>query len=135
MQRRFQDVEHLLRLAALFAGGFLLFIAIRWLLVPDDFGVYGHYRAGALADSRKPAPVFAGAASCADCHDDVVASRADGGHEDVRCEACHGPLARHADDPAALIPERPDAATLCLRCHLRDAAKPAGFPQVCVLPQ
>lgn len=130
MKRRFQDVEHLLRLAALFVGGLLVFIVVRSLLVPADFGVYGHYRAGALDDNRRPAPVFAGAESCAECHDDVVASRLGGGHEDVRCEACHGPLGRHAVDPTALVPERPDASPLCLRCHLRAMAKPAPFPQV-----
>lgn len=130
MQSRFQDVEHLLRLAGIFACGLLLFIVIRWLLVPDDFGVYGHYRAGALADNRQPAPAFAGADACAECHDDVVAARVGGGHEGIRCEACHGALARHAADPVALVPERPDAATLCVRCHLSAVARPATFPQV-----
>ena len=48
----------------------------------------------------------------------------------VSCEACHGPQAKHANDPGALKPPLPDVANLCRRCHERDAAKPAKFPQV-----
>jgi hypothetical protein len=44
---RFRDAEHLARLAGLFLAGAALFVVLRAALVPDDFGVYGHYRAGA----------------------------------------------------------------------------------------
>jgi hypothetical protein len=48
----------------------------------------------------------------------------------VACEACHGPLARHAADPLSLKPARPDPIALCGRCHEADPAKPKNFPQV-----
>jgi cytochrome c553 len=48
----------------------------------------------------------------------------------VACETCHGPLAKHADDPAANVPKLPSVATLCARCHEKDTAKPKSFPQV-----
>jgi hypothetical protein len=107
---KFKDFEHLLRLAGLFVAGIVAFVLVRAILVPSDFGVYGHFRAGALADnSQRPLR---------------------GGHEEVRCEACHGPLAAHADDPSAQAPELPNPATVCLKCHLPAMAKAGWYPQV-----
>lgn len=130
MAHDFKDYEHLLRLAGLFVAGIIVFVLVRAILVPDDFGVFGHYRAGALEDNMAVPVRHAGAQACLECHDDVAAERAGGGHEGVRCEACHGPLAAHAEDPTALVPEAPDAGTVCLRCHLPAMAKRARFPQV-----
>ena len=53
-----------------------------------------------------------------------------GKHAHVNCEACHGPLAKHADDPARSTPAKLDTAVFCARCHTASAAKPKGFPQV-----
>jgi hypothetical protein len=125
---RFRDQEHLLRLVVLAAAGVVTFLALRALLVPSDFGVYGHYRAGALEENRAEPIRFSGQDACVACHEDA---RKGGKHAGVRCEACHGALARHAhaDDPAADKPRRP-AAELCLVCHLQNVAKPKGFPQI-----
>jgi len=49
---RLRDFEHVLRVAAILAFGLVAFIAVRSWLVPDDFGVYGFFRAGALDDNR-----------------------------------------------------------------------------------
>jgi formate-dependent nitrite reductase cytochrome c552 subunit len=64
------------------------------------------------------------------CHDEEAKVRAAGKHAHVSCETCHGPLAKHAGDPAALKPVLPNVATLCVRCHEHDQAKPKTFPQV-----
>jgi hypothetical protein len=125
----FGHYGHLVRVAALFGGFVVAFVFIQASLVPDDFGAYGHYRAGALDDNRAHPLVHAGRAACVDCHFDVPEAAAEGGHATIRCEACHGPLARHADDPA-IEPGRPDAPVLCARCHAANVARPAGFPQV-----
>lgn len=130
MARDFRDYEHLVRLAGLFAAGLVVFVVVGAFLIPDDFGVYGHFRAGALDDNRSRPRHFAGVRACAECHDDVLAERAGGGHQNVRCEACHGPLGGHADDPSAHDPELPDPGTVCLRCHTRSMAKARWFPQV-----
>lgn len=131
-QIRFRDVEHLTRPIVLAAIILVLFLAARAALVPDDFGVYGHYRAGALDDARAHAVQFAGHEACAECHDDVVESRLGGAHEKVGCEACHGPLAAHADDPTEVSVVRPEPEKLCARCHGYSAYRPADFPQVVV---
>ena len=123
------DVEHLLRVAALFGVGLVVFLVAQRLLVPDGFGEKGHYRLGALADSRQRPAVYAGHASCEECHTDVAEAKARGGHKRPACEACHGPQAAHAADQG-VKPARPDGRELCLRCHAPLVGRPKTFPQV-----
>jgi hypothetical protein len=73
---------------------------------------------------------FAGHEACETCHTDVLDGKSKGKHAHVNCEACHGPLAKHADDPSSATPVKPDTGVLCVRCHSASAAKPKGFPQV-----
>ena len=126
----FKDAGHLLRLASVFAIGLILFLVARGFLVPHSFGQYGHYRGDALADIASRNPHFAGHQTCETCHADVLEKKKDGRHARVNCEACHGPLANHADDPGTVQPVKLDTAVLCVRCHEANAAKPKTFPQV-----
>jgi hypothetical protein len=131
----FKDKEHLVRMASLFAVGIAAFLVLQYLFVPEGFGRYGHYRAGALADNRDPGqhPLrYAGRAACADCHGDVVEARKGSRHEQIGCEACHGPAARHASNPSDVKPIKPDPRAICIRCHSASASRPKGFPQVLV---
>ena len=73
---------------------------------------------------------FAGHQACESCHTDILDVKSKGKHAHVNCEACHGALANHANDPASVTPVKPDTAVLCARCHTASAAKPKGFPQV-----
>ena len=130
MSGRFRDGEHFLRAAALLVALSGLFLLARGLLVPEDFGTFGHYRAGALTENAMCPLVFAGCDACVECHADVDEVRQGSGHAAIGCEACHGALAGHAEDPGASLPQLPDPAELCARCHARSAARPAGFPQV-----
>jgi hypothetical protein len=130
MSGRFDDYAHVLRLVLIFAVGVAIFLVGRSWLVPDDFGVYGFFRAGALDDNRARPLVYAGRAACADCHVDVVEARRGSRHEAIGCESCHGPLAAHAAGEADAAPERPDPRLTCIRCHDARAGKPRNFPQV-----
>jgi hypothetical protein len=121
---------HLLRVAGLFLAGVLAFLVLQAFLVPKDFGVYGHYRAGALEENRVRELAFAGRAACVECHSDVPDAMKGGRHAAVRCEACHGPLAAHAADPVEKKAARPDSKVLCAHCHAANVARPAQFPQV-----
>jgi hypothetical protein len=127
-----KEAAHLIRLAALFAAGSIVFLIVRAQVVPDGFGKYGHYRAGALEDLRKRPVAFAGREACAACHDEVATTLAGAKHAGVGCESCHGPQAKHAqaDDPSSAKPVLPDTQTLCAQCHEAGAAKPKWFPQV-----
>jgi hypothetical protein len=126
----FKDAEHLLRLAALFLAGLLVFAVARAQFVPATFGTLGHYRAAAIDDVRATPIAHAGQAACAECHADVVETRAQARHQAIACESCHGPLARHAADPAAMTPPRPDARPLCVHCHAANTGKTRRYPTV-----
>jgi len=127
MNPAFRDREHLLRLLCLFAVGVVLFLGARAVLVPEGFGVLGHYRVGALADNAGRSVTFGGEATCLTCHED---GRTGGAHAGVRCEACHGPLAAHAADPSTVSASRPEPKTLCRVCHEQTVGRPRDFPQV-----
>jgi len=131
MPIRFRDYEHVLRIAAIFAVGVILFIAWRGAMVPSSFYQYGHFRGDALHDVMAQPVRFAGQATCVECHADVGAARAAGRHAHVACEACHGPLARHAAGEGE-TPVRPQALKLCPVCHAARQGKPSAFPQVVV---
>lgn len=130
MRGLFGDFEHLIRLAALFLVGIVLFFVARAVFIPKDFGTYGFFRTGALEDNRSYPLVHAGREACALCHDDVVATRAGGAHEGVGCEACHEALAAHAEDPGAVAPVLPEGTRVCEVCHRAAPARPSWFPQV-----
>lgn len=130
MSRIFRDSAHLIRPALVLLAGLVLFLIIRAVVVPKSFGQYGHYRGNAL-DTIAARPVaYAGRSQCAVCHEQEAKVHDGGKHAEVGCETCHGPLAKHADDPVANVPKLPDVANLCRRCHEKDAAKPRNFPQV-----
>lgn len=89
----------------------------------------------AAEDQAQPQPGYAGTAACLTCHADQQASIAKSVHGTVRrgvttpasgrgCEACHGPGATHAENPARtniLTFGRDTApaakAQACLACH------------------
>jgi len=127
---KFKDAGHLFRLAAVFLVGFLAFLVIRSLLVPRSFGRYGHYRANAINEIAALPVNYAGHQVCETCHSDVLDVKSKGVHKGVACESCHGPLAKHADDPGSVVPAKLDTAVLCARCHQANLAKPKSFPQV-----
>jgi hypothetical protein len=130
MARRWQPYRHVLRVAALFLFGFVTFLVVRSLLVPADFGRYGFYRAGALDAARAYGTRYAGEASCKDCHEEPFEVRKGQGHQLVKCEACHGPLARHSEnnfdvDKAEVLNSR----LSCFPCHVQLKGRPASLPQ------
>lgn len=125
-----KDAGHLLRFAGLFVIAFLVFWVIRGYVVPKSFGEYGHYRGAALSDIAAHPAKYAGHETCEMCHTDIADTKTKGAHAHVNCEACHGALAIHANDPTAMTPALPDTTVLCARCHTASAAKPKDFPQV-----
>jgi hypothetical protein len=115
---------------ALIAGVILLVLG-RALFVPDTWGQYGAYRGAALEQHHGLAPRHGGNAACLECHEDECAEVAQGVHAPLACEGCHAPLSTHVEggDLVAEMPVR-RSAELCLRCHERLEARPAGHPQI-----
>lgn len=126
----FKDAGHLFRFVGIFVLMFIVFLVVRRFVVPRSFGEYGHYRGAAMGEIAAHPVHFAGHQTCETCHTDVLEVKKNGKHAHVNCEACHGALAKHADDPASVTPVKPDTATLCVRCHAASAARPKNFPQV-----
>ena len=130
MKPRSGEYAHLIRMAGLFAIGITAFLLLRWMMVPADFGLWGHYRAGAVKDDMERPVKFAGQAVCVECHTEVAELRAKGKHAKVSCESCHGALAAHAQNPDGVKPTRPDPRKTCIICHTASISKPTSFPQV-----
>jgi transcription elongation factor Elf1 len=126
----FKDTGHLVRLATAFAIGTLLFFALRGYLVPKSFGQYGHYRGAALGEIAAQPISYAGHEVCETCHSEILDVKKAGRHAHVACESCHGPQAKHAEDPGSVVPQKLDTAVLCVRCHEANHSKPMDFPQV-----
>lgn len=127
---KLKDAGHLFRMASLFAVGLIVFMVLRSALVPRSFGQYGHFRGDAIGEIKARPIAYAGHGTCETCHSDVLEVKAKGKHTHVACESCHGPLAKHADDPTSVQPEKLDTKVLCVRCHEANSAKPKSFPQV-----
>lgn len=127
---KFKDSAHLIRLAGVFLLGAVLFVALRAAVIPKSFGQYGPYRGAALKGIMSRPLAYAGHEVCEGCHPEEAETKAKGVHARVNCESCHGPLAKHAEDPGTVVPVLPEVAKLCVRCHSENIAKPSGFPQV-----
>jgi Cytochrome c7 and related cytochrome c len=130
MRPIFEGSEHLIRLAVVAVVLVVAFFAIRHAVVPRNFGEYGFFRPASLGEIAGRTPVFGGREVCATCHVDIATAKSKGPHANVGCEACHGPLGRHAQDFTSQEPVLPDTAKLCVVCHEADSAKPKTFPQV-----
>jgi Cytochrome c554 and c-prime len=125
-----RNTEHLLRVVVLLGLGVVAFLVIRHMVVPPNFGEYGHFRPAALDEIRARPVKFAGHQTCEACHSDQAEMKSKGSHAKVACEACHGALAAHAEDPGSVVPKLPDTKILCARCHEANQGKPKSFPQV-----
>jgi hypothetical protein len=129
---RLRDYEHVLRMAGVFVVAIVAFLTWRAWMVPSDFGVYGHYRAGAITEIANKTPRYAGQATCVVCHDDAHQVRLTGRHANISCEACHGPLGQHARGETDVAPIRPSSRGVCLTCHTARVGMPRTFPKIIV---
>ena len=122
--------QQITSLCILFFIAITVFITARKYFIPPTFGLYGHYRAAAVDEIKTKETKYAGAELCADCHDEIYALKAKSYHKNISCEVCHGPAAKHADDPTESKPEIPHDRSQCVICHDYNLARPTGFPQI-----
>ena len=126
-----EHTKHVFRAGLLLVAVIVTYVLGRGLLVPDSFGMYGHYRYRDVLEQRERAPVHGAPDSCKDCHGEVFDKRTAGKHATVPCEDCHAPLATHVaggKHAAAMRIERSFA--LCVRCHRTMISRPAVVRQV-----
>ncbi len=125
--------KHVFRAAILLMAVIVTLVLSRSLFVPDTWGEYGWYRGAAVDDHRAKTVRHLGDETCAMCHDVESAEHAEGVHQAVKCELCHGPATLHVNlDEGEKIAEMPLRRTreLCELCHRELAARPEGFPQI-----
>ena len=121
--------EQIKRLSVIVIILLALFFVSRVLLIPEDFGEYGHYRSSAVIANISQDIQYAGHQICFDCHDDVVDVKQAGYHKNVSCEVCHGPAAAHTEDDEVEL-KAPRERDYCPICHEYLPSRPTGFPQI-----
>ena len=109
--------EQVKRLSILLLVVVIVFIIATSLLTPKDFGLVGHYRAGAIQNNADKIMQYAGQETCADCHDDLWKTKNSSYHKNLSCEVCHGPSANHVNEPDQFKPEKPRDRSFCPVCH------------------
>lgn len=122
-----EQVKRLTVLAVILVA---LLIIARSILIPSDFGKYGHYRAAAVEEIISQKQKYAGHEVCGECHDEMVEIKSHGYHKNVACEVCHGPAAAHAEDPGSVEIRIPRGRGYCPLCHEYLPSRPTGFPQI-----
>lgn len=122
--------EQATRLIILLVVAVTALVTARAILIPEDFGEYGHFRSSAIDENISVPIKYAGQAICADCHDDVVEVKEVGYHRGVACEVCHGPAAAHVEDEESVELRVPRGRGYCPLCHEYLPSRPTGFPQV-----
>jgi len=123
---------HIKRLIIVFAVFIVLFLILQRLLKPDSFGEIGHYRTKAIEENTQAALLYAGFARCSSCHDSIRMGIAEGLHNMLACEICHGPGLKHAlyagmfigsHLPDSLLLHKPDERKDCAVCHQINPAR------------
>lgn len=96
---------------------------LRYLLTPDTFGEYGHYRGASLIDNALPEIHYEGHQACNECHQDIEDLKNEDVHSEIHCETCHGPGQKHvkSSDKSDII--KPSGREFCGSCHKMNAAK------------
>ena len=123
---------HLKRAFTLLAIAIIGFIAVRSIIVPDSFGQYGWYRANAVNDLQNFSVKHASSKSCGDenCHKEIYSIWANGSHNTVNCETCHGPSQEHVNNVRIMPSPANDSRDYCGLCHFKRIARPSSFPQI-----
>jgi predicted CXXCH cytochrome family protein len=112
---------HVFRPLFIILGVAALFLIVRALVTPGDFGIgrtgytYGWHRKGAEEDAKSVRVKYRGAQYCSARHAKTYDTWSTSVHGVVKCENCHGPAGDHPADPKRLPIDR--TRTLCLRCH------------------
>jgi hypothetical protein len=122
--------EQIKRLAIVVGVLLVAVVVGRFVVIPRSLVARELHESSTVAREMAKPVAFAGSTACGDCHDEVVVKKSKGYHRNLACEGCHGPAAKHADDPSAVKPAAPRDQKFCPVCHTYDAARPTGFPQI-----
>jgi hypothetical protein len=122
--------EQVARLAVVVALILVAVVVVRFVVFPPAYFSTAIHEASTVRREVARPIAFAGMATCVECHSDINDVKANGYHRGLSCETCHGPAAKHADDPESVKPPAPRDRKFCPVCHAYDSARPTGFPQI-----
>lgn len=105
------------RIILLFALFIILFLGLRFLIVPESFGEYGHYRGASLEENKNRVPKYIDQEECANCHEEIAELTTYGLHDIVSCQICHGPGYLHQDTTHYVEMYEPRTREFCGICH------------------
>ena len=111
MKRFLSMPPQITRLVLLTIAIICAYFTARYLLTPQSFGQYGHYRGAALQEIAGREPFWAGRKTCDTCHGEIV-----------------GPAKAHVDNPEVKLPK--PGYGQCVRCHEASPSRPAWIHQV-----
>ena len=132
--------SHVIRIAL----GLLLFAVVggvgKYLLTPESFGKYGHYRADSIEEEANRDIRHWTNASCFSCHEYEADIHLKGRHKTISCEFCHGTYADHIKDGKKVgtlpVKRGEEIRVLCLRCHNKAIqARPEEVIKTVVMPE
>lgn len=118
------QIRRLIIAFAIFIG---LMLVMKYFLTPDSWREYGPYRGNALDEIADMNAKYVEMETCAMCHDSIAEYKNQGMHKTIECETCHDPGYKHIDDPELNPLALNKEGTLCLRCHLKNPARPSGI--------
>ncbi len=118
---------------------FIFVSIIREIVVPEDFGVAGHFRYSNIKEWEQLEPKLVGEykETCATCHTKQFKEWNEGIHAGISCETCHALVGNVERYPGRLHLSNPskykmskDSRELCLRCHEKLESRPKFIKQV-----
>jgi hypothetical protein len=122
--------EQVVRLGTVVGFLVVVILVLRFVVIPRSvFSTELHQSSTVEREMARPIH-FAGVATCRECHSDEYDRKSQGYHKNLACETCHGPSAKHAEDPMTVKPYAPRDRTFCPVCHGYDPSRPTGFPQI-----
>lgn len=133
--------KHIVRLVSLLGLVVVLFLIVRSLVVPKDFGKLGHFRASAIDEAAARESRHIGNQACNDCHGEMYSAWSKGKHTRPQCENCHGPGLLHRklmsgesiDAYPDVIKKNKNAIRVptgiqeCKWCHLKTFERPSSL--------
>ena len=120
--------EHIIRLLIVIVFVVVILFLVRWFLIPQSFGRYGHYRGDNVKEQMDLPLVYLESAFCKDCHEVQYNDWKDNGHSSVNCETCHGHWEIHNGRVKTMTAIKSDDT--CTMCHQKLTGRPDSFPQI-----
>ena len=120
--------EHIIRLLIVIMFVVVILFLVRWFLIPQSFGRYGHYRGDNVKEQMDLPLVYLESAFCKDCHEVQYNDWKDNGHSSVNCETCHGHWEIHNGRVKTMTAIKSDDT--CTMCHQKLTGRPDSFPQI-----